>query len=209
MIDLLSIGGIVLLILAFGLSIPHWLKRWRMARAFSDLRRTLGSGEVESSLFGWPRFSGLFQGRPCQISFRTTLVYSTHGAALGDLAACYRVRLTDSDCTLLVLEKPSFFSRWFKGSNGNARTLTVGGDRWRLVGANQSEMLQLTSHPEVTRAIKQLSVCKMIRLDREWVEALEVEVARTELRADRFVSMLTRLTHLAAAAEQFGAGGPR
>jgi hypothetical protein len=208
MADLLSVGGVLVLILALGLSIPHWLKRWRMALAFSDLQGVLGGGEIESSLFGWPRFSGAFQGRPCQIRFHTTLVNSAHGA-LGDLAARYRVGMTGADRGSLSLERPSFFSRWFGGSNGSARTITIGEVRWRIVEATQSEALQLVSHPDVTHAIKQLAVCKMIRLDREWAEVLEVEVARQELRADRFVAMLTNLSHLAAAAEHVGAQGPR
>jgi len=199
--DLLSVGGVVLLMLAIGLSVPHWLKRWRMDRAFSALQRTLGSGQIQSRPFGWPSFSGVFLGRPCGINFETTLIHSAHGA-LGDLAARYRVGLAHRVDYSVSFAKRRLFSRWFGRRSGNgAVAISVGGHLWHVVSSHSTGAGRLANDPAVAEALKSLSVCTIVTLDREWMEALEVEVSRRELHVDRFVSMLTLLTALAGAVE--------
>jgi len=201
-IDLLSVGGVFVLLLAGGLSIPHWVKRWRMGQAFSKLQRMVGSGEVATSWLGWPRFAGRFEGRPCQINFETTLVSSSYGA-LGDLAARYRLGLALRHGQAISFERPSVFAKWFRASPRarNGKGLVIAGEFWNVRSADVSAAKRLADHPEFSRTLQALRFCKLVTLDHRCVEALEVEVSRQELRAERLVSMLTLLNVMAKAAE--------
>jgi hypothetical protein len=204
--DLLSVVGVIILLLAGGLSLPHWAKRWRMDQALSRLQGSLGGGEIAANWYGWPRFSGTFQGRPCQISFETTLVSSSYGS-LGDLAAHYRLGLSAQTERSISFERPSALAKWLGATpHADGKGLVVAGEFWKVDGPELAEAKRLVARPECGKILQALRVCKIVTLGDQWVEALEIEVSRHELRPERFLSMLTLLKALAEVVED-DAGG--